>query len=221
MPNILISASKSGAENYEAAIQALGGRFSSGYCPEVDVSYDGLLLTGGADVDPARFGQENRGSVDIDQDRDRAEFALIEAYLAAKKPILGVCRGHQILNIALGGTLIQDLPQAVRPFHVHEPEEGLESAHLVRAEPGSWFGEVWGSLFPVNTHHHQAVDRPGEGLIPQLWSEGGVVEGMIHKTLPILCVQFHPERMSYANRRPDTVDGAPVFRRFLEMCREG
>lgn len=218
MPNILISASKSGAANYEAAIQALGGRFTSYYCPAVDVSYDGLLLTGGADVDPARFGQENRGSVDIDRDRDRAEFALIRAYLAAGKPILGVCRGHQILNIALGGTLIQDLPREVRPFHVHEPEEVLESAHLVRAEPGSWFEETWGSLFPVNTHHHQAVDRLGEGLIPRLWSEGGVVEGMVHESLPILCVQFHPERMSLEHRRSDTVDGAPVFERFLQMC---
>lgn len=218
MPNILISASKSGAANYEAAIRALGGQCAAGYCPAADASYDGLLLAGGADVDPSRFGQENRGAVEIDQDRDQAEFALIRAYLAAGKPILGICRGLQILNIALGGSLIQDLPEPVKFFHTYDSERETERVHPVHAAPGSWFEEAWGKVFPVNSHHHQAVERLGQGLIPLLWSEGGVVEGMIHKSLPILCVQFHPERMSFEHRRADTVDGAPIFVRFLRMC---
>lgn len=218
MPKILLSSSQSGAENYENALKALGAEFTTRYCPEVDVGYDGLLLCGGADVDPARFGQENRGSRDIDLDRDRAEFDLIEAYLKAGKPILGICRGHQIMNIALGGTLIQDIPAPVGPFHCPDMLRGEDRVHAVHAAPGSWFAETWGDYFGVNSHHHQGVDRLGEGLEPLLWSESGIVEGMIHKNLPVLCVQFHPERMCCAKSRPDTVDGLPVFEKFLQMC---
>lgn len=216
--NILLSSSKSGAESYEKTLSSLGARFTTRYCPEADLSYDGLILCGGDDVDPARYGQENNGSKDIDADRDAAEFALIEAYIKAGKPILGICRGHQILNIALGGTLIQDLPAPAGFFHTYDSEKEKERAHPVHAAPGSWFEEIWGSMFAVNSHHHQAVDRLGEGFVAQLWSESGVVEGMVHESLPILCVQFHPERMSLDHRREDTVDGLPIFEKFLQMC---
>ena len=215
---ILLSSSRNGAANYENALQALGAECTTQYCPQVDTGNDGLLLCGGADVDPARFGQENCGSQDIDLDRDRAEFDLIEAYLKAGKPILGICRGHQIMNIALGGTLIQDIPAPVGPFHSPCVIRGEDRVHTVHAAPGSWFEEAWGDYFGVNSHHHQAVDRLGEGLEPLLWSEGGIVEGMIHKSLPILCVQFHPERMCGDKSRPDTVDGLPIFQKFLAMC---
>ncbi len=218
-PKILLSRSKSGAENYEKAVRAVGGEPTALYCPPADVSYDGLILCGGDDVDPARFGQENCGSQGIDPERDASEFALIEAYVAAKKPILGICRGHQILNVALGGSLIQDLDGAVRPFHSHDPAQKGDKVHPVRALEGSWFARTWGGLFPVNSSHHQAVDAVGGGLVPALWSEGGVVEGMVHTSLPILCVQFHPERMSFDLTRPDTVDGSPIFHWLMEQCR--
>lgn len=214
---ILLSSSRSGAENYENALRALGAEPTTRYCPKADTGYDGLLLCGGGDVDPARFGQENMGSRDIDPDRDRAELDLIEAYTKAGKPILGICRGHQIVNIALGGTLIQDLPEDLLPFHRWEE---ADKVHPVRAKQGSIFHTLYGPLFPVNSAHHQAVDRLGEELEPLLWSEGGIVEGMIHKSLPILCVQFHPERMCCEKSRPDTVDGRPIFERFLQMCEE-
>ena len=214
-PKILFSGSRSGQENYEAAIARAGGVPVPGYCPGVDLSCDGLLLCGGGDVEPSLYGQEDRGSRDIDPDRDRAELALIEAFIAAKKPILAICRGHQIVNIALGGTLIQDLPAPARPFHVWEE---ADKVHPVRAAPESFFARAYGTLFPVNSAHHQAVDRPGEGLRGVLWSEGGVVEAMEHVSLPILCVQFHPERMSFGRRRADTVDGAAIFRRFLSLA---
>lgn len=218
MNKILLSSSKSGAEAYENAVHALGGKPSAIYCPPVDLSYDGLILCGGDDVDPARFGQTNCGSKGIDEKRDQAELDLISAFLTAKKPILGICRGHQILNIALGGTLIQDLPEPVGLFHTYDSSKETERVHPVHAAPGSWFEETWGRVFPVNSHHHQAVDALGKGLVPLLWSEGGVVEGMIHASLPILSVQFHPERMCFDRRRADAVDGAPIFEKFLRMC---
>lgn len=217
-PRILLSKSKNSAEAYEHAIRAAGGEPVSAYCPGVDLSYDGLVLCGGDDVAPCRYGQENNGSKDIDPDRDAAEFALLEAFIQAGKPILGICRGHQILNIALGGTLIQDLPAPAGLFHTHDDTLDKDKIHPVHAASGSWFEETWGSMFSVNSHHHQAVDKLGEGFVAQLWSESGVVEGMVHQSLPILCVQFHPERMCLDRRREDTADGLPIFQKFLQMC---
>ena len=120
MPRILISAATAkpdAAVNYETAIRAAGGDFVTRCCPEVDLSFDGLLLTGGGDVAPARYGQEDHGCVLVDLERDRAELALIRAYLNAGKPILGICRGLQALNVALGGTLVQDLGETLNAFH--------------------------------------------------------------------------------------------------------
>ena len=218
-PRILLSYGASGGENYEKAIQAVGGRPEGGYCPPVDASCDGLLLCGGADVDPAYFHQENHGSMGIDPKRDEAEFALIQAFLSAKKPILGICRGLQIINVALGGSLIQNLPPHLREVHTPAPGSDSDKIHPVRAEADSFFGRTYGPRFAVNSSHHQAIDLLGEGLRPTLWGEGDVIEGLEHASLPIFCVQFHPERMSFSKRREDTVDGGPIFERFLLMCK--
>ena len=218
-PRILLSYSADGGKNYENAIQAVGGHPAGGYCPAVDISCDGLLLCGGSDVDPAYFHQENQGSVGIDPKRDTAEFALIQAFVAAGKPILGICRGLQIINVALGGSLIQDLSPHLQAFHTHSSGTDTDKVHPVRAAEDSFFARTYGPLFSVNSSHHQAVDALGEGLRPVLWSEGDIIEGLEHTSLPILCMQFHPERMSFANRREDTVDGKPIFEQFIQMCR--
>lgn len=218
LPRILISGSKGDRSAYEEAVRASGGEAVSGYCPEVDLTCDGLLLCGGDDVDPARFLQENCGSVDIDPARDEAEFKLATAFLAAGKPIFGICRGHQVLNVALGGTLIQDLPGDLRIFHAHESGGVYDKVHAVRAAEGSLLRRYYGPLSVVNSSHHQALDRMGEGLVATAWSEGGVVEAMEHTSLPVFGVQFHPERMAYLRRRPDTADGSFLFTRFLSLC---
>lgn len=217
-PHILCSSPKEGFENYRNAVHAAGGQLSGGYCPAVDLSYDGLLLCGGGDISPARYGQENNGSHPPDLARDEAEFALARAYLEAGKPILGICRGHQLLNVLLGGTLLQDIGDELRPFHSHGEDEP-DLVHPVRSAPGSFFHQAYGSLFPINSWHHQSADRMGAGLIPTLWSESGIVEGMEHESLPILGVQFHPERITGKLARIDTVDGAALFRHFLSFFR--
>lgn len=217
-PKIVISRGKSGADNYARAVAGAGGEPLVSYCPAADGTGDGLLLCGGGDVDPALYGQENTASEDIDPRRDEAELALIAAFLAAGKPILGVCRGHQIVNAALGGVLLQDLGDDLRPFHAHTPDAEGDKVHPVRALPGSFFAQTYGLLFPVNSSHHQAVAVPGKGLRPVLWSEGGVVEGMVHDDFPLLCVQFHPERMCFGHRRGNTVDGAAVIRWLIDAC---
>ena len=217
-PRILISAATAqpdAALNYENAVRAAGGDFVTRYCPEVDLSFDGLLLTGGGDIEPWRYGQENCGSMPPKPERDRTELALAEAYLAAGKPILGICRGHQVLNVALGGTLVQDLGDELNLFHRWIE---ADKVHPIHAREGSLLHTLYGPLFPVNSAHHQAADMPGSGAIITARSESGVAEALELPGKPVLGLQFHPERMTGALARPDTIDGAAIFRWFIAQC---
>lgn len=215
-PKVLISTGGGCAANYLAALRAAGGEGEARYLPAPDLCYDGLLLAGGEDVEPALFGQEDQGSRGIDRERDEAELALLDAFCGAKKPVLAVCRGHQVVNVWLGGGLIQDLGPELVPFH--QREEG-DQLHLIQAEKGSLLRRLYGPVFPVNSSHHQGLGRLGRGLRGTAWSEDGVIEAVEHESLPVISVQFHPERMTGALARPDTVDGGDIFRVFLELCR--
>lgn len=220
-PRILISAATAkpdAAVNYENAVCAAGGIPVVQYCPAVDLSFDGLVLTGGGDVEPRLYGQEDRGSLPPDPTRDRAELALVRAYLAAGKPILGICRGCQILNVALGGTLIQDLGEALNPFHRRFE---TDKVHPIQASEGSVLHSLYGPLFHVNSAHHQAVDIPGAGAVITARSEAGVAEALDLPGCPVLGVQFHPERMTGAHLRPDCTDGAAIFNWLLAHCSKG
>ena len=135
----------------------------------------------------------------------------------AGKPILGICRGMQVINVALGGDLIQDLPADQRVFHGNGDEELV---HPIRSLEGSLLHQLYGPLFPVNSIHHQAVHRLGEGLRAIAWSESGFAEAIDCPGRPIFGVQFHPERMAFSHRRPDTIDGAPILSHFLTLCRQ-
>ena len=117
---IQISGAQGRTARYEAAVRRAGGQPVVGFCPRPDLTCGGLLLCGGGDLAPAWYGAADRGSGPPDLDRDRSELALVRAYLSAGRPILGICRGLQVLNVALGGTLIQDLGDALRPFHQGE-----------------------------------------------------------------------------------------------------
>ena len=233
-PSILISTGGGNAANYIAAIEAAGGRADARYLPTLGRSadrrdgrwgeapmtslrYDGLVLAGGDDMDPALFGEVNCGSQGIDPARDRAELALLDAFLGAGKPVLAICRGHQVVNVWLGGSLIQDLDASLAPFH--GGGEG-DRVHLVKAADGSLLHRLYGPVFPVNSAHHQALGRLGRGLSITARSEGGVAEAVEHDTLPLISVQFHPERMTGTLTRPDTVDGGAIFREFLDMARK-
>ena len=211
-PNILISTGGGDASNYIAAIETAGGLAEAKYLPWPDQTYDGLLLAGGDDMDPALFGQTNQGSRGIDRARDRAELALLDAFCGAGKPVLAICRGHQVVNVWLGGDLIQDLDPALTPFHGGGEEDRV---HPIRAVEGSLLHRLYGPVLTVNSSHHQALGRLGKGLTAAARSEGGVVEAVEHDSLPLISVQFHPERMTGARARPDTVDGGAIFQAFL------
>lgn len=214
-PYIQLSGAVGGMTNYVTALEQLGARCNAQYAPAPDLGCDGLLLCGGGDIEPARFGQELSGSQPPDQRRDQRELALFHAFLQAGKPIFGICRGMQVINVALGGTLIQDLPEEIRPFHTGT--EG-DRVHPIRAAEGSLLHGLYGPICSVNSSHHQAIDRLGAGLEAIAWSESGVVEGLFHQARPIFGVQFHPERMSFDHRRRDTVNGAPLLMHFLKLC---
>ena len=216
LPKIQLSAPEDGADNYIAAIQIAGGTPVPGCCPAPDPDCSGLVLCGGGDIACELFGQPDRGSSPPDRARDQAELALFHAFYRAGKPILGICRGMQIINVALGGDLLQDLPQPWRTLHAWD---GKDQVHPVSCREGSLLHKLYGPLFPVNSAHHQALDRLGAGLRAAAWSEGGVVEAVELPGRPLLGVQFHPERMTLRHRRPDTVDGSAVFEWFLSLCR--
>ncbi|MFI9753772.1 gamma-glutamyl-gamma-aminobutyrate hydrolase family protein [Streptomyces collinus] len=149
---------------------------------------DGLVIAGGPDVEPVRYGAEREERTGPPApDRDAWELALIDAALAAGVPLLGICRGMQLLNVALGGTLVQHIDG-------HAEVVGVFGGHAVKPVPGSLYGGVVPEETFVPTYHHQAVDRLGEGLVPSAYAADGTVEAV---ELPsadwVLGVQWHPE----------------------------
>lgn len=209
-PRILISGCDESRFLYENAVEQAGGIAVSYYCPPLDESCDGLLLCGGNDVSPRYYGQENTACEKLDPKRDEAEIALIRSYMKLNKPILGICRGMQILNVALGGTMIQDIGEQLHKTHSGH-QEPLDKIHPIHTEPGSLIRALWDENMMVNTIHHQAVDRLGDNLRVTAWSEDGLVEALEHEKLSMVGLQWHPERISNTRRRQDTVDGAPIF----------
>jgi len=157
---------------------------------------DGLILSGGGDVDPARyFAARNQASDPANPARDDAEFALCTAALAAGLPLLGICRGLQVINVALGGTLHQHLPDVVG-HDGHSPEQGGYGSHEVSVSPGSRLADVLGRTeLAVPTHHHQAVDGLAAGLVATAWTADGIVEAVEFEQPAgfMIAVQWHPE----------------------------
>ena len=180
---------------------------------------DGLLLSGGVDVDPALFGEAVlNDSVHIDRDRDDLELALIEKYWKTGKPCLAICRGLQVLNVAFGGGLIQDIPTWCGATHT----AGVE--HPVAVSEGSLLHRLTGQgELMVNSYHHQCVAQ-GQLAAPFVataaWTGCGVtmIEAFEQPGYPLLAVQWHPER-AYRNREGLT-DMDPLFRWLVEAAQE-
>ena len=202
---------------YVDAIRACGAEPTRMYCPAASTEYDGLIVCGGVDVHPARYGEAVDGAVNMDEARDATEIALVEAFLKAGKPIFGICRGHQLLNVIFGGTLVQHLPNALEHSTVLA---GHDIVHEVTAEKGSIAEKLYGESFTVNSWHHQAVQDLADGFFVTLRADDGVIEGYEHEKLPVFGVQWHPERMCCTRKRDDTVDGSAIFEYFIRLCEE-
>lgn len=154
---------------------------------------DGLVIAGGADIDPSRYGATREPATGPPRpDRDTAEWALIEHALTLGIPLLGVCRGMQLLNVVLGGTLHQHLPQVVGNTD-HLPRPGTFGRVRVKIAPDSRLAGILGEPVEVHCHHHQSLDRLGTGLVPAAWAGDGTVEAVELADRFVVGVQWHPE----------------------------
>lgn len=177
----------------------------------------GLLLAGGEDIDPRFYDDKPKAEIEkTDPDRDRVELMLARWAVAAKMPILGICRGHQLLNVALGGSLYQDISTELGVDEIHDMRgkgDGFRQKrpHQVIINPESKIARELGAVLWVNSLHHQAVARPGQGLKVVGVSPAGVVEAMELENHPFaITVQWHPEMLV------DDQIMQQVFRRFVD-----
>ena len=212
--NVLITAQEAFSHNipcfianndYTRAVSAVGGlpiTPLNALCPEDYLFADGLLLTGGADIHCGRYGEVYQDPSEVSKlslSREAFEFELVRLFLQAEKPIFGIGRGMQLLNVALGGTLYRDVP-------MHQ-----EVSHNVLVEPGSCLSSVLQKEEEVNSFHHQAVKTLGEGLAVAAMS-GETIEAIEHQSLPVFGVQWHPELPEQDLR---------LFSYFAKLCKEG
>jgi putative glutamine amidotransferase len=223
------------AETYQQALMGCGAiplplpaTLSRELIAECVRRCDGVLLTGGEDVDPRLYGDgvppRARGTVTVTPDggaRDLRELILIDEFFRQGKPLLGICRGHQVLNVALGGTLVADiLGQVPRAFNHRRMDRRSEVVHDVRLTAGSLLAKMTArQKLGVNSTHHQAVERVAAPLQAAALSRDGIVESLELKPsaarmLPfLLSVQFHPERL--VDRYPEH---RAIFRGFTQAC---
>lgn len=185
--------------DYVKAVEQAGGRAllvppaADGIDETLD-ALDGLIFSGGADLDPQLYGQESHPETSgVTEERDRFELALLEGALERDMPVLAICRGSQVLNVARGGDLVQHLPDVVGDEkHNHTP--GTFADHDVTVEEGTRLGELLDGRAPVKSHHHQGFGRLGEGLKVSAYAEDGTVEAVEDPDRRFaLGVLWHPE----------------------------
>jgi putative glutamine amidotransferase len=184
---------------YVQAIERAGGRAllvppSTEAIEETLDALDGLLFSGGSDLDPTTYDQDSHPeTTGTRPERDRGELALLGAALARDMPVLAVCRGSQVLNVARGGDLVQHLPEVIGDErHKHTP--GVFADHDVKVEAESTLGGLLGERAPVESHHHQGYGRIGEGLREVAWADDGTVEALEDPDMRFAVgVLWHPE----------------------------
>lgn len=189
MKKVLIAGETGKTSNYENAMRHLGVHAKTSLHVPSTCAYDGLILPGGGDIDPRLFGQLPNGTRFFDSELDRIQMEILRAFASDRKPVLGICKGMQLINIYFGGDMVQHLPESA----AHEYQEG-DRFHMTVA-PEGFLKDIYGESFVVNSAHHQGLDRPGQGIAYVQYADDGVVEGLCHSHLPVFGVQWHPERL--------------------------
>jgi gamma-glutamyl-gamma-aminobutyrate hydrolase PuuD len=181
----------------------------------IEGEFDGVVIAGGDDVDPTLYGREVRpdGNVKVDPGRDSIDFPVFENAWRDGVPVLGICRGLQVVNVARGGTLIQDLASETPSEIKHKrPKKANRRDHPVRVRRGTRLAEIAGSPeIDVNSRHHQAVDRPAGDFVVTATAPDGVIEALEARDGRwLVAVQWHPENLH------DDVGSKRLFREFVE-----
>lgn len=198
------------SDHYSKAVEAAGGipvMLPAHYAAVAEMldRIDGLIITGGGDIDPAQFGQDpHEKTGDIDAERDAFEQAMFHEAIQRDMPVLGICRGLQIFNVALGGTLYQDVADLVADSQEHRQqslgvhaEESFQTAVLTDGE-NPLRTMVNGDAFEINSFHHQNIDRLADSLQAIAHTEDGVVEAVYNPDMTYgMAVQFHPEMLAH------------------------
>lgn len=212
---IAIIGRKKDTGNYEKYISALPALPVTTLSLGELASCDGLILPGGGDITPAFFGEHNSGSSNIDTELDILQFQALDYAIKRSLPVLGVCKGMQVINVAFGGTITQDLPTA----SFHRYADG-DQYHVSAIREGTCLHKLYGVTALVNSAHHQGIRRIGTGLSAiQQCPLDGCVEAVVHDHLPILGLQWHPERLD-SSKTP--ISGAAVLSLFSSwICASG
>lgn len=210
--NILIAGIPEQTTNYVAALEHAGACVRTGFHTEDISGCDALVLPGGTDIDPAFYHQPIHGARKINRALDQQQFDALDQFIQTKRPVLGICKGMQLINVYLGGTLIQHIETA----SLHQAE-GKDLAHRTWTSNDSFLSHLYGTCFSTNSSHHQALGRLGTGLRVVQETADYIPEAIVHETLPVMGVQWHPERMCLTYRREDTVDGMELFHYFINQ----
>jgi len=206
---------------YVRQVESAGGRAllvppSEEAIDETLDALDGVLFSGGSDIDPSQYGHEAHVETNgVRPDRDRGELALLSAALERDMPVLAVCRGSQVLNVARGGDLVQHLPEVgdEKHKHLHKVAGGAFADHDVDVRADSRLGALLGEKAPVKSHHHQGFGVVGDGLVEAAWADDGTLEAIEDPGKRFAVgVLWHPEEGEDASLFQALVDEARVYR---------
>lgn len=207
-------------ENYIQAIKKYRGTPKSLYPNDSIGGIDGLLLTGGPDIHPSRFGEKKHLALEsVNEVRDKWELALYEEAIKENIPVFGICRGIQIMNVAMGGSLYQDIPSQFTTHLTHKVLENKDDSwHCIEIQPGSLLNQIIGdTIAVVNSRHHQAVKCIGDGLVATAQSKDRVIEVLEDSSKQfVFGVQYHPERMLQIAEFQG--HAAKLFTAFINTC---
>ena len=204
---------------YIEAVERSGGRVlvvpptTDGVAETLDV-LEGIVFSGGGDLDPAIYGEQPHPATDTPQrERDAAETALLLAALERDMPVLAICRGAQLFNVVRGGGLVQHLPE-MTGHDGHKERPGTFSTHEIIAAPGSRLAAILGDRATVHSHHHQGIDQVGEGLVETAWAADGTPEGVEDPSRRFAVgVLWHPEASDERALFEALVEAARDYRR--------
>lgn len=200
--------------NYAKAVEKAGAAFEISLSLEQAKDWDGLILPGGGDILPSFYGAEEENCRQIDRWLDERQFELLALFAQKRKPVLGICKGLQIINVYFGGTLCQHLSEATE----HQWMNG-DQYHPSEILPGSCLYSLYGESALINSAHHQGLypELLGKDLTAIQFASQKVVEGLLHNKLPILGVQWHPERLNPEVCTKSCADGSKLFSYFISQ----